>query len=775
MDYRTTIPEKRIHEISAEVIRRYMPDAGDQDCVELTETFLILGKYMDNFFTDERYVTINCSDIEFRYLGNVATSYKDTLDTWSELISLGTPASVRYNVKPTKTFSGICNDIAVRLGAVMAEISREPIHTLGIDIETYSSEDIANGVYRYADAEDFTILLFAYSVNDGPVLITDIAQGEEIPSRIVEALTDPHVIKTAFNAAFERTCLNKFFGLNMDAEQWECTMVRSAMLGLPLSLDAVGRVLKLEQQKMQEGKSLIRYFSCPCKPTKVNGGRTRNLPQHAPDKWATFKRYCIRDVEVEQAIRRITSAYRIPESEHRLYVADQRINDRGVLVDMDLVTQAIRMDAAYKGRLNAEAMDISGLDNPNSVAQLKAWLEKETDTTVDKLSKKDLPALLASADNDKVERMLRIRQEMAKTSTKKYEAMRKTACSDGRVRGLLQFYGANRTGRWAGRLVQVQNLPQNHLEDLDYARSLVKSGDLSAVELLFGNVPDTLSQLIRTAFIAKDGCTFLVCDFSAIEARVIAWLAGEQWRLEVFRTHGKIYEASASMMFHVPVDEITKTDPRRQKGKIAELALGYQGGVGAMKTMGGESMGLTEEEMSEIVDNWRNANPAIVRLWKDVEAAARMVIRYGEPVSVKGLKFFMSLGAMMIQLPSGRCLSYPRPSVGVNRFGSESICYEGVSQTTKQWCQQETYGGKLVENIVQGIARDCLAITILRLEEKGYPIVFHVHDEVIIEAPENDGVHTLQGVEEIFRMPITWAPGLPLKGAGYKTKYYLKD
>lgn len=775
MDYRTTIPEKRIHEISAEVIRRYMPDAGDQDCVELTETFLILGKYMDNFFTDERYVTINCSDMEFRYLGNVATSYKDTLDTWSELISLGTPASVRYNVKPTKTFSGICNDIAVRLGAVMAEISREPIHTLGIDIETYSSEDIANGVYRYADAEDFTILLFAYSVNDGPVLITDIAQGEEIPPRIVEALTDPHVIKTAFNAAFERTCLNKFFGLNMDAEQWECTMVRSAMLGLPLSLDAVGRVLKLELQKMQEGKSLIRYFSCPCKPTKVNGGRTRNLPQHAPDKWATFKRYCIRDVEVEQAIRRITSAYRIPESEHRLYVADQRINDRGVLVDMDLVTQAIRMDAAYKGQLNAEAMEISGLDNPNSVAQLKAWLEKETDTTVDKLSKKDLPALLASADNDKVERMLRIRQEMAKTSTKKYEAMRKTACSDGRVRGLLQFYGANRTGRWAGRLVQVQNLPQNHLEDLDYARSLVKSGDLSAVELLFGNVPDTLSQLIRTAFIAKDGCTFLVCDFSAIEARVIAWLAGEQWRLEVFRTHGKIYEASASMMFHVPVDEITKTDPRRQKGKIAELALGYQGGVGAMKTMGGESMGLTEEEMSEIVDNWRNANPAIVRLWKDVEAAARMVIRYGEPVSVKGLKFFMSLGAMMIQLPSGRCLSYPRPSVGVNRFGSESICYEGVSQTSKQWCQQETYGGKLVENIVQGIARDCLAITILRLEEKGYPIVFHVHDEVIIEASENDGVHTLQGVEEIFRMPIIWAPGLPLKGAGYTTKYYLKD
>lgn len=774
MDYRTTIPETRIGHISAEIIRRYMPDAGDQDCAELTEAFLILARHLTNFFTDHRYVEIRCTDEEFRYLGNIAIHYRETVETWSELMSLGNPPVIRYNVKPTTEFSTICNEIAVRLNAVVAELDRTPVRTLGIDIETYSSNDISDGVYKYAEADDFEILLFAYSINDGPVQMVDIAQGEELPPRVYDALTDPSVLKTAFNAAFERTCLNRFFELHMGAEQWECTMVRSAMLGLPLSLDGVGRVLRLEQQKMSEGKALIRYFSVPCKPTKVNGGHTRNLPQHAPDKWATFKRYCIRDVEVEQAIRRITSGYKIPESERRLYIADQRINDRGVLVDMQLVEQAIRMDAAYKGRLNAEAAELSGLDNPNSVAQLKAWLENETGTAVDKLSKKDIPDLLASASSDKVERMLRIRQEMAKTSTKKYEAMKETACADGRVRGLLQFYGANRTGRWAGRLVQVQNLPQNHLDDLDYARELVKSGDMPTVELLFGNVPDTLSQLIRTAFIARDGCTFLVCDFSAIEARVIAWLAREKWRLEVFRTHGKIYEASASMMFHVPVEEITKTDPRRQKGKIAELALGYQGGVGAMKQMGGEKMGLSEDEMNDIVNNWRNANPAIVRLWKDVEDAARMVIRSGEPVSVKGLKFFMSLGALMVRLPSGRCLSYPRPAIGQNRFGTASIQYEGVSQTTKQWGVQETYGGKLVENIVQGIARDCLAVTILRLEEQGFPIVFHVHDEVIIEAPE-DGVHTLEAVEEIFRTPIPWAPDLPLKGAGYKTKYYLKD
>lgn len=551
-------------------------------------------------------------------------------------------------------------------------------------------------------------------------------------------------------------------------------MVRCAMLGLPLSLAQAGKVLNLEDQKMSEGKALIKYFSCPCKPTKVNGGRTRNLPEHAPDKWDTFKLYCIKDVEVEQGIRRKTLGFKIPASEHELYVIDQRINDRGVLLDMDFVHHAVHMDNVYKGRLAVEAAELSGLENPNSVAQLKSWLGEQTGSTVKALGKKDIPDMLKATDDDTVRRVLEIRTEMGKTSTKKYEAMTTAACADGRVRGLLQFYGANRTGRWSGRLVQVQNLPQNHLPDLDYARQLVKEGDLDMVEMMYGNVPDTLSQLIRTAFVAKEGHIFMVCDFSAIEARVIAWLAGEQWRLEVFRTHGKIYEASASMMFHVPVEEITKTDPRRQKGKIAELALGYQGGVGAMKTMGGERIGLSESEMADIVNHWRKANPAIVSLWSDVERAAAAAIETGGPSETHGLYFFKRMGLLMIKLPSGRCLCYPKPAIGANRFGGKSITYEGLNQTTKQWGTQETYGGKLVENIVQGIARDCLAETMARLEKKGYPIVFHVHDEVIIEA-RNDGSQSLETVEDVFRTPIPWTPELPLKGAGYTTPYYLKD
>lgn len=551
-------------------------------------------------------------------------------------------------------------------------------------------------------------------------------------------------------------------------------MVRCAMLGLPLSLAQAGKVLNLEDQKMSEGKALIKYFSCPCKPTKVNGGRTRNLPEHAPDKWDTFKLYCIKDVEVEQGIRRKTLGFKIPASEHELYVIDQRINDRGVLLDMDFVHHAVHMDNVYKGRLAVEAAELSGLENPNSVAQLKSWLGEQTGSTVKALGKKDIPDMLKATDDDTVRRVLEIRTEMGKTSTKKYEAMTTAACADGRVRGLLQFYGANRTGRWSGRLVQVQNLPQNHLPDLDYARQLVKEGDLDMVEMMYGNVPDTLSQLIRTAFVAKEGHIFMVCDFSAIEARVIAWLAGEQWRLEVFRTHGKIYEASASMMFHVPVEEITKTDPRRQKGKIAELALGYQGGVGAMKTMGGERIGLSESEMADIVNHWRKANPAIVSLWSDVERAAAAAIETGGPSETHGLYFFKRMGLLMIKLPSGRCLCYPKPAIGANRFDGKSITYEGLNQTTKQWGTQETYGGKLVENIVQGIARDCLAETMARLEKKGYPIVFHVHDEVIIEA-RNDGSQSLETVEDVFRTPIPWAPELPLKGAGYTTPYYLKD
>lgn len=774
MIYSNLIPQEQIAKVAAEVIRRYRQDASEQDCTELTGAILILLKYLDNFFTGELFVQIHCTETEFQQLNIIATSYPNTFETWSELIGLS-PMTLRYNVKLTNGFSIICNEIVVKLNGKAASYDRELIKVLEIDIETFSSVDITScGLHKYAEADDFTILLFAYACDDKPVQIVDFASGETLPERIFQALTDPTILKTAFNAAFERICIGRYFGIDLPTSQWECTMIRSAMLGLPLSLAQVGKVLGLETQKMAEGKALIKYFSCPCKPTKTNGGRIRNMPEHAPDKWDTFKRYCVRDVEVERAIRYKTKNFAVPEFERNLYIVDQRINDRGVLVDMDLVRHAIRMDTLYKSRLNVEAAELSGLDNPNSVAQLKAWLEKETGNEVTKLSKKDIPDLMKISDNATVDRMLCIRQEMAKTSTKKYEAMEKAVCNDGRVRGLLQFYGANRTGRWAGRLVQVQNLPQNHLNDLDTARTLVKEGDIDMMEMMYGNVPDTLSQLIRTAFIAKPNHTFIVCDFSAIEARVIAWFAGEKWRLNVFRSHGKIYEASASMMFHVPVEEITKTDPRRQKGKIAELALGYGGGVGALKAMGGEKMGLSEPEMQEIVSHWRKANPAIVKLWADVENCAKGAITSDKLTECHGLRFYKSMGILMIRLPSGRSLCYPKPAIGSNRFGSESITYEGLNQTTKQWGVQETYGGKLVENIVQAIARDCLAVTMMRIEDRKYPIVFHVHDEVIIEARTDDS-QTLEEIEDVFRLPIPWAEDLPLKGAGYLTDYYLKD
>lgn len=672
-----------------------------------------------------------------------------------------------------KRFAALFNEIL--------QIPKKPhpdFKILSIDIETYSSNDISScGVYKYTEAEDFTILLFAYSCDYGPVDIVDLACGEKLPDHIFKALTDPGILKTAFNATFERVCLSRYFRISLTLEQWECTMVRSAMLGLPLSLSAVGKVLKLENQKMDEGKALIRYFSVPAKPTKTNGMRTRNLPEHAPDKWELFKKYCKRDVEVENAIREKTAAFKMPPFEKELYDMDQRINDRGVMLDMRMVENAIRMNLVYTGRLSAEAAELTGLDNPNSVVQLKAWLEQETGNEIKSLNKKDMPDILSACKADHVKRLLAIRQELGKTSVKKYEAMSKAVCRDRRARGLTQFYGASRTGRWSGRIIQLQNLPQNHIEDLELARSLVADGDLDILEICYGNVPDTLSQLIRTAIIAKPGHTFIVSDFSAIEARVIAWLAGEAWRMEVFRTHGKIYEASASKMFHVLVEEITKTDPRRQKGKIAELALGYQGGVGAMKTMGGERMGLSEDEMKEIVTNWRSANPAIVGLWDEAQAAAMQAISGRNAVIRKGIKFQTELGAMTIQLPSGRKLFYPRPRIEFReKFGrmSKTIVYEGQNQTTKKWEVQETYGGKLVENIVQGIARDCLAVTMVRLEKMGYPIVFHVHDEVILEVPAG-GSKTLGEVCEVFKKPIPWAEGLPLKGDGYITNYYKKD
>lgn len=657
--------------------------------------------------------------------------------------------------------------------------------TLSIDIETYSSEDLSkSGVYKYAEAEDFEILLFAYAYDDGPVEIVDLASGETLPVQVYGDLINPTVLKTAFNANFEITCIQeavKNIASPTDwrigylpPEQWECTMVKSAMLGLPMSLDGVAKALNLEQQKMAAGRALIRYFSMPCKPTKSNGMRTRNLPHHDPDKWALFKEYCKQDVETERAIRNKERWFTIPQKERELWLLDQRIIGTGVLIDRRMVENAIRMDDDHKEILTAEATELTGLDNPNSPAQLKEWLTEQTGEEVTSLTKTAIPELLDASDSEEVTRVLELRQEMSKTSTKKYQAMLDAVCADGRVRGLLQFYGASRTGRWAGRLVQVQNLPQNHLPDLDLARETVIEGDRELVEMLYGNVPDTLSQLIRTAFIAPEGHRFIVADFSAIEARVTAWLAGEKWRLDVFASHGKIYEASASQMFKVPLDSIDKGSPLRQKGKIAELALGYQGGVGALKAMGGERMGLSEPEMQEIVDSWRLANPNIVRLWYDIQEAAMAVIgNIGRTVEVRGCRFSWSKGLLWITLPSGRSLCYATPGIGKNRFGGDSITYWGINQTTRKWEKQETYGGKLVENIVQAIARDCLAHSMLRLAEEGFKIVMHVHDEVVIEEPYNG--KTLEEACRIMGEPISWAPGLLLRADGYETKYYMKD
>ena len=649
------------------------------------------------------------------------------------------------------------------------------MRTLAIDIETYSPEDLRKtGVYRYAESEAFQILLFAYAFDNDPVAVIDLGQNEPLPSFITDALVDPSILKTAFNANFEITCLSSHLNKLLPVDQWECTMIRSAMCGLPLSLDAVSKVLGLAEEKMAAGKALINYFSKPCKPTKANGGRTRNLPRHDPDKWTLFKKYCAQDVEVERAIRKKLDFLIIPTSERKLWALDQEISRRGVMVDEKLIENAIRIDAICKERLTQQSAEITSLENPNSAAQLKQWLSEELGENVENISKETVKELIGRVDNGTIRTVLRNRQEAAKTSVKKYAAMQCAVCRDHRVRGMLQFYGANRTGRWAGRLAQLHNLPQNHLADLDMARETVLSGDIELLQLMFGNVPDTLSQLIRTAFVAPEGYRFIVADFSAIEARVIAWLAGEQWRLEVFRTHGKIYEASASQMFRVPIDAIKKGSPLRQKGKVAELALGYQGGPGALVQMGALKMGLTEDELPGLVEAWRIANPTIVKLWGEVGSAAIRAVRDGGSYVVRGGIKIIKRGAFLcIDLPSGRTLYYVRPTLGVNQFGSTSLKYEGMNQTTKHWGQQDTYGGKLVENIVQAIARDCLAITMRRLEKAGYRIVMHVHDEVILEAKE--GSCSLAEACEIMGRPIRWAPGLPLRADGYETKYYKKD
>jgi DNA polymerase len=649
------------------------------------------------------------------------------------------------------------------------------MHTLAIDIETYSSTDLMkSGVYKYTEAPDFTILLVAYSFNGSGVDIIDVTEQPEKLHDIRHILVNPNVLKTAYNANFERTCLSKFLGIDLPADQWECTMVRAAMCGLPLSLDMAAKVLNLDEQKDASGKSLIRYFSVPCKPTARNGNRTRNLPMHDPFKWEDFKSYCMQDVRTELAIREKLSFYTITDKEKALWALDQKINDTGILLDPVFVQNAISIDAINKERLTTEAIRLTSIGNPNSAAQLKEWLSREMDSDVSSLSKKDIPDLLSATDCDIVSRVLTIRQEMAKTSVKKYDAMLNGICEDNRLRGLLQFYGANRTGRWAGRLVQVQNLPQNHLSDLELARTLVRTNDADSLEMCFGNVPDTLSQLIRTSFVAGEGKTFIVADFSAIEARVIAWLATEKWRLDVFKTHGKIYEASAAQMFRVPIETVTKGSPLRQKGKVAELALGYQGGANALIAMGALNMGIEEKELKGLVNMWRDANKAIVRLWDVVEDAALGAVSIGgTPVSIMhGIRFFVDNDILFIELPSGRRLSYIEPRVVAGQFGP-ALTYKGMDQTTKQWRTQYTYGGKLVENIVQAIARDCLAEALLKIDAAGFKIVMHVHDEAVIEIEENAA--DLEAINRIMGEPVEWAKGLPLTADSYSTPFYKKD
>lgn len=645
--------------------------------------------------------------------------------------------------------------------------------TLNIDIETYSSYDlIKGGLYKYVEAPDFRILLFAYSIDEGPVQCVDIISGQGLPNEIYDALTNPNVIKKAWNANFERICIQKEYGIILPIEQWECTMVKASMLGLPLSLDAASKALKLNQEKDSAGKALIRYFSLPCKPTKSNGMRTRNRPSDDFVKWQQFIDYCVQDVKVEMGIGQKIEFFNVPDCEMALWYLDQKINDTGVMIDEPFVLNAIKHDIEYKNRLIVEAMEITGLNNPNSVSQLKGWLEAEVEGPIEKLSKEIIPELMKATDSDIVKRVLNIRQEMAKTSVKKYEAMRMAICEDKRVKGLLQFNGANRTGRWAGRLVQVQNLPRNYLKDIELAKELVKRDDLEMLEMLFGNVPDTLSQLIRTSFIAPDSHKFIVADFSAIEARVIAWLADEAWRIEVFQTHGKIYEASAAQMFRIPIDQVDKE--LRQKGKVAELALGYQGGPNALVKMGALKMGLNESELPEIVSKWREANQKIVNYWYTIENAAIFAVENNTSKKTPhGITFRKEKNILFVDLPSGRSLSYIRPNLVDSKFGGYSLVYEGMNQTTKQWGRQDTYGGKLVENIVQAVARDCLADTMLRVDKAGYKIVLHVHDEIVIEAA--NGYGHLDDVLDIMREPIAWAKGLPLDGAGFETTYYKKD
>lgn len=661
----------------------------------------------------------------------------------------------------------------------------EVIKKLSIDLETFSSVSIKCGVYPYAESPDAEILLFGYSINDEPVIVVDVASGEKIPDYILKALTDDSVTKWAFNASFERIFLSYWLKRNypeyfesysipedsvsnyLDPSSWKCSMIWSAYMGLPLSLEGVGAVLGLEQQKLKEGKDLIKYFCVPCKATKSNGGRTRNMPSDAPDKWELFKKYNKRDVEVEMSIQQKLSRFPVPDSVWDEYHIDQEINDRGIMLDMDVVTNAIKFDAFSKARLMGTLKDKTELENPNSVAQMKDWLLSKG-IEADSLDKKSVLELLKTVPSD-VADVLKLRQQLAKSSVKKYQAMQNSVCADGRARGMFQFYGANRSGRWAGRIIQLQNLPQNHMSDLEEARDIVKSGDYEFMNILYEDVPDALSQLIRTSFVPKPGYKFCVSDFSAIEARVIAFLAKENWRMKVFKDNGDIYCASASAMFHVPVEKHGVNGHLRQKGKIAELALGYGGSVGALTAMGALDMGLTEDELQPLVDSWRASNPNIVQFWWDVDRCVKTAIKQRTATETHGIRFIYQSGMLFIALPSGRRLCYVKPKIGENKFGGESVTYEGVG-TNKKWERIESYGPKFVENIVQAISRDILCYAMRTLSHCF--IVGHVHDELIIETPMNADLSAI--CDQMGRTPA-WIEGLLLRADGYETAFYKKD